>query len=500
MKTKIIAITLAIAACCHPTTDANAQRTYELTLEEAIEIARTDSYSMKALEQDLIIAENTMEAAIRRLRTNVALSATIPNYSEAVREWEDSEGKVTYYSARQLRMGTDLTVSQPLPTDGQLSLETGLSGLDDYNNDMRAAQMDATVRLYQPLDAFWGFNNIRSELKTARLNHERAQKAYKRAELDLVYNVSQSYYNLLQRQRATEIARMDMERQAEVHDISKKKYEAGLIREVESLQMEVDLANSQNAHDGALLDLDYAEKTFKLLLGLDLADRVSVRTEELNYEPIAVDPDRAVQLALAGRLEMRERDINIEVQGLAIRQQKAVGRPTLALDASWSVVGVSNEALATTYPNSINYAWANIKSRPTNFAIGINLRIPILDWGRNRRLVRVAEARQVQNHLAREDQQRSIETEVRTLVAQLQSYLSRLQLLEKNVALAEKSFAITLERFSNGDITSDGLAEERRRLNLALDNHLSAYVQYQLGLADLTRTTFFDFRRDRPVE
>jgi hypothetical protein len=57
-----------------------------------------------------------------------------------------------------------------------------------------------------------------------------------------------------------------------------------------------------------------------------------------------------------------------------------------------------------------------------------------------------------------------------------------------------------LERFSNGDITSDGLAEERRRLNQAYDNHLNAYVLYQLGLADLTRTTFYDFKNDKPIE
>lgn len=479
---------------------AAAQNSYELTLEESIEIAKEQSFSMKSLEQDLIITENNMEATIRRLRTNISLNATLPNYSESVREWSDSDGKITYYSAKQLRMGADLIISQPLPTDGTVSLETGLSGIDDYNNETRASQMNALLRLRQPLDAFWGYNNIRAELKTARLNYERSMKSYRRAELDLIYNVSQSYYNLLQRQRNTEISKLDMERQSEISGLAQQKYEAGMIREVEALQMEVDLANAQNAYDGALLDLDYAEKSFKLLLGLDLNDRVSVKTEELVYEEVFVDPDRAVELALANRLEMRERDINIELQQLRIRQQKAQGRPTVALDASWSVTGVSNEGIGISYPNSFNNSWANIKDRPSNFAIGISLRVPILDWGRNRRLVKVAEAQLVQNTLAKDNQGRSIETEVRALVGQLQSYLSRLKLLEKNVEIAERSFGITMMRFSDGDITPDGLTEERRRLNQAHANYLSAYVQYQLGLADLTRTTFYDFGSDRPIE
>ena len=497
MKRIIFALFVTAAAC----SAAAAQNSYELTLEESIEIAKEGSYSMKSLEQDLIIAENTMEAAIRRLRTNVSLNMTAPNYSENVQPWTDSNGEITnYYSVKQLSTGADMTISQPLPTDGTISVATGLSAIDDYNNEKRAARMDATIRLRQPLDAFWGYNNIRAELKTARLSYERSMKAYKRAELDLIYNVSQAYYNFLQRQRGTEISKMDMERQSEVYDISKKKYEAGLIREVEALQMEVDLANAQNAYDGSLLDLNSAENSFKLLLGIDLQDRVTVKSGDLTYENVIIDPDRAVEHAIANRLEMREREINIEVQQLTIRQQKAQGRPTVALDASWSVVGVSNDLLGVSYPNSFNNAWANVQDRPSNFAIGINVRVPILDWGRNRRLVKVAQARLAQNLLAKDDQQRSIETEVRTLVARLQSYLSRLQLLEKNVELAEKSFNITLERFSNGDITSDGLAEERRRLNQAYDNHLSAYVLYQLGLADLARTTFYDFQNDRPIE
>jgi outer membrane protein TolC len=89
---------------------------------------------------------------------------------------------------------------------------------------------------------------------------------------------------------------------------------------------------------------------------------------------------------------------------------------------------------------------------------------------------------------------------VRNLAASINSNLKRLQLLEKNVLVAEKSFGITLQRFSDGDIDSQALALERNRLNTAYTSHLSAYISYQLTLADLMRKTFYDFRNDTRVE
>ena len=147
----------------------------------------------------------------------------------------------------------------------------------------------------------------------------------------------------------------------------------------------------------------------------------------------------------------------------------------------------------------MHHSAADFVDRPVNYGVGITLSVPLLDWGENRARVRASEARQRQNYLAKEELERSIETEVRNLVAQLNNNLKRLQLLEKNVAIAEKSFAITLQRFTDGDIDSQTLALERNRLNSAYRNHLSAYIAYQLSLADIARKTLYDFEKEEAI-
>ena len=493
---KNIIITLCLSLICFSAIKA---QTYHLSLEESIEIAKSQSYEIQTLLQDKLLAEAELKAATALLRTNVSMNFTLPQYTETIREKEDSTG-IYFYPLKTLRGTGNLNVYQPLPTDGTIYISSGLQSINDYNSDKRLTQFNTRIGLSQPLNSFWGYNAIRSDLKRARLNYERSNKAFKRAELDLIYNVSSAFYTLLLEQKGAEIAQMNLERQTEAYEISKNKYAAGLIREVESLQMEVDLAEAQNSYDMSALALKSSTNRFKRLIGLELDATVMLKSEMTNYSVVNVDPDKAVNMAISNRLEIRDREISIELQQLQINRQKSLGLPQASLEASWEKIGVSTINISESFSNSLSSSLTNFEKRLPHYMVGLTLRIPIIDWGRNRNLVRVAEARQRQNYLSKDNEERSIEVEVRNLVASLQTTFSRLKLLERNVSVAERSYSITLQRFTDGDIDSQALALERTRLNSAQKNHLSAFVDYQLYLSDLTRRTFYDFQKDVPIE
>ena len=467
--------------------------TYLLTLEESIELAKEKSYTMRNLKEELKIAEYNLKSATSSLKTHIDFNLKMPEFNQTVRTWDDTTG-VSFYSIKRMDYGGMITINQPLITNGNIYWETGLNSYDDFYNQDRSATFNTRLRLRQPIDALYGYNAIRSSLRSARLDHERTNKSLRREELNLEYRVSSSYYNLLSLQRSTEIARLDYERQTEANEIAQNKYESGLIREVDALQMEVDLAESQNSYEMALINQESALNSFKELLGIELTDSVVLK-DDLLYTIVVVDAEKAVEYALKNRTELRERDIAIEQQEMSIRQRKADGMIRGYVDAYIQKTGTSMGDLSTTYGSTIQHSATDFIDRPINYGVGVTLSVPLLDWGENKARVRAAEARQRQNHLAKEELERSIETEIRNLVAQLNNNLKRLQLLEKNVAIAEKSFAITLQRFTDGDIDSQTLALERNRLNSAYRNHLSAYIAYQLSLADIKRKTLYDFEK-----
>lgn len=469
---------------------------YTLDLEASISIAKMKSLDILSLKEDLKIAEANLKSATSRFKTHVNLDLNTPNYTETIRQFEDTTG-IVYYPVRQSSYTGNLQINQPLPTDGNIYISSTLNSTSDFNDDKRLANLRTGISLRQPIDALW-YNSIRSSFKTAQLNYERSQKSFKRAELNLIYNVSSAFYRLLSVQKSEEIARANLERQQEAYDIANNKFKAGLIREVDALQMEVDLAQAQNNYELSLIDQSSAQNNFKMIIGIELNDSVII-SSSMEYVEINVNPDKAVELALQNRLEIREQEIQIELSKLNIKQTKAAGLISGDLNASYDKIGYSTLSLDEDFTRSLDQSYNSFVTRPWNFTIGLSVHIPIIDWGENKARVNAAKARLQQNLYNQQEVERSIITEVKSLVDDLNSSLKRLKALEKNVKVAEKSFEITRARYSDGDVDSQNLALERDRLDRAYNTHLSAYINYQLKQADLMRKTFYDFKKNIPI-
>lgn len=487
-------ILLCLTAFCF--TASLRSETYSLDLKQSIEIAKMKSYSMLSLIQDFKIAEYNLKSATSRLKTHINLNFATP-LTNTLKKFENTSG-ITYSPVKLLNYNGNININQPLPTDGKIYVMSALENDDDFYWNNRSMSINTLIGFEQPLNALYAYNSIKATLKQANLAYERSKKELKREELNLVYRVTSSFYNLISMQKGAEIARMNLERQKEANEIAQNKYKAGLIREVDALQMEVDLAEAQNNYDLANVDQASSVNQFKELIGINFSDSVALKNE-FTYNVVIVDPEKAVQHALENRLEIREQEIDIELSKINIKRQKADGMIQADLTGYYQKVGSSSLNINSPIATSLNDSYNNFLDRAPNYGIGFKLTVPILDWGENRALVNAAKARLKQNQFRKEEVQRAIESEVRNLVADLNSSLKRLQLLEKNVSVAEKSFEITRQRFADGDVDSQGLALERNRLNNAYISHLRSYINYQLFLADLMRKTFYDFSKDEPI-
>ena len=490
---KIIVLALA-TFCLHPVLFAE---TYHLDLEKSIEIAKVKSFDMLRLKQDLKIAEFGLKSATSKFKTHIDLSLNAPNFVESVSQFTDTTGS-HFYQVNELGYSGSLVVKQPLPTDGNISIVSNFDNTDDYYHNIRSTEMNTSLRLSQPINSLFGYNEIKSSYKQALLAYEKSQKSMKREDLNLIYSVTNVFFNMISVQKSKELAQLNLDRQKEAYTIAKNKYDAGLIKEVDALQMEVDLAEAQNNFDLAVVNQSSAMNSFKETIGLNLSDSV-VLSSELTYKVVVVDPQKAVKLAMANRLEIREMEIQIELAKLNIKRQKAEGMIKGNLNAYLQKTGVNAQTLPNDISSSINSSAKDYLNRRPNYVIGLSVSIPILDWGDNRAQVNAQKARLQQNLYTQDETKRNIELEVLNLVEELNSSLKRLQLLEKNVVVAEKSFEITRQRFSDGNIDSQALALERERLNGAYNSHLRAYINYQLMLADIMRKTFFDFQRDQSI-
>ncbi|MCD6346162.1 MAG: TolC family protein, partial [Bacteroidales bacterium] len=203
----------------------------------------------------------------------------------------------------------------------------------------------------------------------------------------------------------------------------------------------------------------------------------------------------AVRRAMANRTELRESQIQIELQKMNIKRQKAAGRISGNILLNYNFIGVDKSARDFPVGTSIDNTWQNLTGRPGSFGVGLTAKVPLIDWGANKARVKTAESILEQNKIQMKVTEVSIEREIRSLVDKLHNSLRGLEVMEKSVVIAEKSFDISRQRYANGEIDSQDMALERERLNKAYTSRLSSYITYKLSLSDLMRKTFYDFEK-----
>jgi len=476
-----------------------------LTLKDAIDIALEKSYQMKVLRLNLEQAEQNLVAARGRFKSNAELRMDVPNWSETVSEIPVKNDLPVFNTTGFLRYQGVLDINQPLPTDGTITLRSQVyhRNVSIYTADLlqdikrKEVYSSMSLRLHQPL---FTINRLKLGLTTANLNYERTSRRYKRNELNIVYLVTQSFFNLYRATRQAEIARDNVSQQEEMYNLAKKKFEAGLIPEVEALQMEVDLAESRNDLVAAEGELSRAEDSFKQLIGLKLTDQVGVQTE-FDYHKMDVNLEKAIRLALENRSEVREAEIDVQLAHINVKEADAKSEIRGDLFAFYDLTGVSDPNLP--YTSSVNALWnssiEDMNRRPNNKGVVFSLSVPLWDWGVNGAEVAASEAQLREAEITLAEQKKTIEREVREVVGRLKEAANRLDVLLKNQEVAQRAFNISLERFNNGDITSQELALDRNRLTQAKFSFLNAYIDYKLAEADLKRKTMWDFEHNHSL-
>lgn len=472
-------------------------KVYQLNLDSSLERAMELSYRMKTIREDLEQARLQLKAVTHMFRTNVSMDFTFPNYNETIQQFQDSLG--TYYiHLKQSTYEGNLTIRQPLPTDGNLYIKTGLYTLQDFHKSKTDAKLSTRIGFTQPLEAFFTYNRLQSSLKEARLNHKLKQKQFDRAKLDMEYRITSSFFQLVKSRERKRISKQALRNQQEAYELAVNKFKAGVIPEVQALQMEVDLGQAQNTFETNCANERETANEFKQLLDIALSDSVAL-DYKLEYQTVYVDKEKAVKLGLRNRIEIQEKKINIELSQLNIKERRVNGQITGSISGYYDFQGVETGVLHPSYMGLFRESYHNLADRPGNRGIALNISIPVFDWGVNKARVDAARSRMRQSQYALKNEKVSVKKDIIATVDDLKTSLNNLKLLEKNVKVAEKSYNISKNRFANGDISSQELALERDRLNNTYISHLDAYINYELALADLKRKTFYDFQENRKI-
>ncbi|MCK4750813.1 MAG: TolC family protein, partial [Bacteroidales bacterium] len=299
-------------------------------------------------------------------------------------------------------------------------------------------------------------------------------------------DVAQQFYAVYSNQMRLVIAREALENNQESYIIISNKVEGGLLALEELYQAEVNLATSQSGVYTADLNLQNSMDQFKVLIGLPLSGEILI-TAEIIADTIRVNQEMAIDHALNSRMELREREIDLENANFGLVQARATNEFAGSITASIGVQG--NDEL-----------FSKLFETPTNTpAIGLTLNIPLYDWGERKSEIKAAEASLKSTQLDYEIQKTDIEIGIRSIVRNLKNLENQIRTQEMTVENAQLAYDINLERYWNGDLTSLDLGIYQNQLSDTKMALTSAIIDYKIELLNLKIQTLYDFEQQVPI-
>lgn len=462
---------------------SQAAAQHVLTLERSLEIALKESYDIKSARYSLINSQKSLEAVKLGLNSSVNMEFDLPNYYRQLSSQFNIEtGKEEFYQVGATRLEARLFVTQPvIYTNGTFSLVGSMFGRDqfsDYTGTKRDYYSNLSIRLNQP---FFTFNNQMANLERAEISLKKTERNYTQSELNIIYNVTQAFYRLYQSKESVKITTEKVKQTENSFETASNKFKAGLIAEVEKLQLEVDLAAARNDLLDAKRSFSESENNFKLLIGLPLTDSIDVEAEMV-YLPVNINRQEAVTTALESRADVLNAEEDIYLQELVIDETDSRSDFKAELNANYGI-NKNDEEFRDIFGDFQD-----------NRSVVFTVSVPILDWGRNGREVEAAEAEYKRTQLTYDNMKENITNEVNSAIGRVESALARVEVLSQSVEVAEKSYNISIERFNAGKITSFDLSQVQLRLTDTKLNSLGAIIDYKIALADLERKTHMRFQ------
>lgn len=456
-----------------------------LTLEKALQYAETGSPDLQRSLLNLERYQKNLEAQRAALKSRFALDVSPLSFSRNRR----FDSRVSeWYTNENLESSTLFSVQQPiLLTDGTISLtnEFGWAkSLSDATDiESKVFFNNLFLNLNQPL---FTYNQRKLQLKELELSLENANISYAMQRLNLEKSVTQFYYNVYMAQKDLDIAKEELANTQKSYDIIKNKVDAGLAAKEELYQAELNLATSKSSLQTSEVKFENAKDELKLYLGMDLFQDMVVLADVAS-NPVPVNLDKAIEQGLKSRMELRQREIDIETSQFQMIRTKAEnefkGEANLRL-------GISGDNI------NLGDVYDNPTSSPS---VALSFNIPIFDWGEKKAKIAAQEATIKTDELNLREESKDIIIGIRQAYRNLQNQLNQIDIAKQNEINAQLTYEINLQRYENGDLTGMDLNLYQTQLSQKKIAYSQALINYKIELLNLKIQSLYDFAKNEPI-
>ena len=449
-----------------------------LTLEQCVDRALANNLQHLQHRQSLIRSYAGLQQAQARFNLQANANLTMPEYSER-RETTEIDALETRVRTEDtdFQYGVGLKVDQRIPHIGLLSVSS-----KGIRRDFTSNRQDGFVDYDGNLELAYS-RQILSDpweeiaLKQAQLTHATARSDFGRRQLEIEGRVTGAYYDLVQSIGRLKIQTQRLEQSKTSFELAQRKFEVGLIAEVDALKLKVELLTAEADFAAAETSIEARRDQLRRALGMKLTDSLKV-VAHVDAQRFAISEIKALDLGLRRNSAILSFDMSEEINQLNVQRVRDENGPRASLNLMVGLRGQGAE-IGDVSNNLERNRWR----------AGIQVGLPLIDGGSRRSSISQAQVGLEETRLGGRMARQNVALEIRSVVRGLKQAESQIDLANARIEVAERTYVVQEIRFAMGQIESQDLLEAQIALTRARNAALDAAVDYQRQLMALRLAT-----------
>ena len=414
----------------------------KITLDEAIEIALSESNTIK-------IAEMTIEKT--GYAQKGAYSALYPNIS--------ASGSYQRTLKKQVMSMEFMGEEQSFPVGTNNNVSAGLS----------AAMPLVNAQLWQ-------------SLKLSALDVELAIEQARSSRISMVSQVKQAFYAVLLAKEAYSVYKEVYDNAQKNFEDVEKKYKVGKASEFEYLRAKVNANNSEPEVYSAENAVVLAIWQLKAIMGVDLATEIDVIGALSDYaNEMTVSLASSETVSFENNTNLLQLQLQDEMLSRTIKMTKYQYIPTLSASFSYNYMAMGNTFNMNWNPYSI---------------VALSLNIPIFDGFAKHNNIRQYQKTQDILRLNIEDVERNLNIALENYRDKMNTSVKRYTAAETTLEMAQKSYNISEKMYELGKATLVELNDAQVALTQAQLTMSQAIYQYMTNKAAIDELMGVEYVRE----
>ena len=460
--------------------------TVRLTMSEVIRMAQESS-------PQAVQARNTFESAWLSYRSykasmlpTLSLSSS-PSLNRSTNYVTLPDGSELFARSNSMRNNLSLDLSQNVWfTGGTISLSSNLSRLDQLGDNPTHSYYSQPLQLSfsQSLN---GYNSFKWSRKTEPIEYRRARKQYAETMELVASQAAMVFFNLVSAQTELEIAQLNYAATDTLYTYGLGRYNIGTITENELLQLELNKLNSETSIMSSQMSFDDAVDQLRNFLNLTSDTQIEVVTTD-SIPHFTVPLDAAMELARQNSPDIE----SMELSRLNSESNLAYAKSQAGFKASiYMRLGLAQTA------DELPESFRNLNDEQS---VSVSISIPILDWGRARGRVKIAQNNLELTRMHIEQNEVSFEKMVTRTVSQFNMQERQVDIARRAMQTAQHRYEVARHLYVSGSSTILDLNSAITAKDSAYRGYVSALSRYWQLYYTIRSLTAFDFNNNELIE